>query len=440
MNYSNAKKYLEKFHKFGIKLGLDRIKHIMELLDNPQNNYLTIHVAGTNGKGSVCAMLSSILKEAGFKVGLYTSPHLIDYTERIKINNFDISKREFADIVEKIKELIERKYKLTELPTEFELLTACAFWYFAQKEVDIAVIETGLGGKYDSTNIIKPIVSAITNIDYDHCDLLGNTIEKIAKQKAGIIKPNIPLVTSVRNKIALNVIKKTAKRNNSQILFCGLDKDNDVIGEFVKYKNMGQIINFSFMGKKVKNIFLPFLGKHQLINASVVIGIILLFNDYLRNSQTRRVVHISSIRNGFRKSFWPCRMQVLKQQPLVIVDGAHNPAGIKSFYNEVSRFIKEKDKVISVVGIMKDKNFKEMINTISKYTDKAIVVSPKNPRACSTDDLEKMFRKNNTPVEKSKSVKEGFVKALRQASANDIICICGSLYVCGEVLKANRNN
>ena len=196
MDYHKSIKYLEKFWKFGIKLGLERINHLLELLDHPETEFRAIHIGGTNGKGSVAAILSSILFKAGYKVGLYTSPHLIDYTERIKINNQDIDSNTFARYLTKIRKIIGEKWTLKELPTEFEILTALAFLIFAEKRIEIAVIEVGLGGRLDATNVVEPLVSVITNVDYDHTEILSKDLKKIAYEKAGIVKRGVPLVTA----------------------------------------------------------------------------------------------------------------------------------------------------------------------------------------------------------------------------------------------------
>jgi dihydrofolate synthase / folylpolyglutamate synthase len=218
MNYGQSVKYLESFWKFGIRLGLHRIKHLLGKLGDPQEAFLSVHVAGTNGKGSVCAMLSSILTEAGYRTGMYTSPHLRDYTERIRINCDEISKKDFALAIGSIREIISARTYGREKPTEFEILTAAAFKYFKKREVDIAVVEVGLGGRLDSTNVIKPMVSVITNISLDHVNILGRTVSSIAREKAGIIKKGVPVVTGAEGE-ALKVIKESCRKTRLVILY-----------------------------------------------------------------------------------------------------------------------------------------------------------------------------------------------------------------------------
>jgi len=437
MFYIDAISYLESFWKFGIKLGLDRINHLLYLLDNPHKKYTSIHVAGTNGKGTVCSLVATVLKESGFNVGLYTSPHLLDYTERIKINGIDISKKSFASIIEKIKQVISEKYKLNELPTEFEILTAAAFLYFAEKKVDIAVIETGLGGRLDSTNVIVPIVSAITNVDFDHCKVLGKTLSKIAREKAGIIKKGVPLVTAENKKEPFNVIQAICRRQNSKIIKCGVNKNADVKVVFLKRKLFGQIADIQAGNIKIKNLFVPFSGKHQLLNASGAVGIILEIKKYFAKNGIKGPISKRSIMRGFAKTIWPCRLQIIKKNPLVLLDGAHNPSGIRSLFQELNEI--KTGNIIAVFGVMKDKDIKKMADTIVKHTNKVVLVSPKMSRACNSRLLRKYFTKSGLKVAEFDSVLDGFLYAQRIADKNDIICICGSLFTCAEVLKAVRS-
>lgn len=284
-------KYLDSLEKFGINLGLNRIEHLLKKMGDPQLKFRSLHVAGTNGKGSTCAVMSSILKEAGYRVGLYTSPHLFDYTERIKVNGRDISHRSFLDGIKKVKRAAER---MKEPPTVFEVLTAVAFWCFAQQKVDYAVVEVGMGGRLDATNVITPLVSVITNIDYEHTEVLGKSLAKIAREKAGIIKTGVPVVTAESKSEPLQVMKRIAQREGSLLIA---------------------------INRKQPAMSSNLIGTHQRVNAACAV-------TALRVAGIK--VSRKNIQDGLRKVLWPGRFQIIAEKPLIIVDGAHNPAGIKT--------------------------------------------------------------------------------------------------------------
>ena len=298
MNYEQAKELLTSQGKFYINLGLERIQSILKLIGNPQEKIKIIHVAGTNGKGSVSSILANILKCAGYKTGLYTSPHLVEYTERIKINNIDISKKDFAAYIEKISTIAEKKNIHL---TEFEILTAIAFKYFADNKVEIAVIETGLGGRFDATNVCKkPILSIITSISLDHTDRLGNTIEKIAFEKAGIIKPKSTILTEISNK-GFKIIKNTAEEKKAKLIVA------------TNYVNMSYENGNNYVSIEDKKCEFPLLGLYQKANLSIVLQAV----EFLR-IKTKAVIE------GLKTAKWPARLEYIKDKNLLI-DGAHNP-------------------------------------------------------------------------------------------------------------------
>ncbi|OGC05106.1 hypothetical protein A2276_04095 [candidate division WOR-1 bacterium RIFOXYA12_FULL_43_27] len=358
----------------GIKLGLERIEYLLEKLDNPHLKFKSIHVAGTNGKGSVCAMLSSILKEAGYKVGMYTSPHLLNYNERMKIGGRDIRSRG----LEKYFKMVRPHAKKVQA-TEFEILTAMAFKYFADKKVDIAVVEVGMGGRFDATNVLIPEVSVITTIDYDHCEYLGNTLAKIAYEKAGIIKPGVPVVTGESKRTALQVIRRIAKQKETGCWVVGEDAGIEA--------------------------GCPLLGKHQKLNASIAVKVA----QFLGISK-------SAIRKGIRKTKWLGRFQVISKKPLVIIDGAHNPAGIRA----LKVTIKEqgiKTPLNLIFGVQRGKDVDAMVKEISPIAKNVIVTQSSHPRAMPKKEL-------------AKKIKQPAVIDKRLPTV-----ICGSLFLVADVLR-----
>lgn len=333
--YNDALKYLESLNVFGIKPGLERINLLMEKLNFPQKNYSTIHVTGTNGKGSVCAMLAEILKLDGYKVGLFTSPHLESYCERIRINGENISEKDFAATIETVK-------NCGVTATQFEVLTAAAFEYFSQQKVDIAVIEVGLGGLYDSTNVITPKISIITNVALEHENILGD-LENIARNKAGIIKKNIPVVTGATG-APLKIIREVAQKNNSALY---------EVTEPAKVK-----INL--------------LGEYQKFNAAIAI-------------QAAKVLNIADekIFAGLESVQWAGRFEMING---VIVDGAHNPHGAAALRQSLDKNFSA-GKRVWVFGALADKNFEQMINILFREDDFVIVTPPNSERAATTKIL-----------------------------------------------------
>jgi dihydrofolate synthase/folylpolyglutamate synthase len=380
MNYRQSIAYLESFKKSGIRLGLERIRLLLEHLGDPQNSFRSIHIAGTNGKGSVAAMLSSILNQAGYKVGLYTSPHLVDYTERLRINEKNISKKKFAQAVNKVKNIIKNLPKLN--LTEFEVLTALSFLLLKQEKVEITVIETGLGGRLDATNIIMPILSIITNIDYDHMDVLGISIRKIALEKAGIIKSGIPLVTG--EKKLWQILRKACKRSGSRFI-----RAND---RNIKYS--------------------PFNGKHQIENTKVALKAI----EVLQKNGFR--INSSQINNGLRKAFWPGRIQVISNKPLIILDGAHNPAGARALRDYLAS---KKRRFNFIIGMQANKDIKKFIDILKPIARKIVSVRSSNPGAIPAERIP-----DSIPSKKLK---------IAVKMAKYPLCITGSLYLVGDVLR-----
>ncbi len=436
-NYSDALAYVSNLERVkGIKLGLENVLKLLSLMKNPQENLKTIHVAGTNGKGSVSAMIASILSEAGFTVGLYTSPHLVDFRERITIGGEKISGEDFARVLNGIKPFIPDDI------TSFEAVTAIMFQYFYEKSVDFAVLEVGMGGRLDATNVTKPLVSVITNIALEHEEYLGKTILQIAGEKAGIIKENGVLVTAEKNKDALDLIKKICAEKNTKIIHCGENGENAGC-EFIKYNLYSQ--EFYYIsggeesgGQKIKIKFsIPLIGKHQLDNASCAVSAVKALKRYGIE------IPDEVIYSGLKKTKWDARFQIARENPFLIVDAAHNPDGISSLLDALSDFkkISGYKNLILITGILKSKDFKKMLEIIAPAANGIILVKPETPLALDTnvmhEHLMKLNIKNVLIIEK---VSDAIKYALSKADPDDAICVAGSLYTAGEALKFTGRN
>ena len=420
MNYDETITWLYSFEKFGIKLGLDRIKFICKELGEPQKSYKTIHVGGTNGKGSVCRFLQSILTKSGYKTGVYTSPHLQRFSERFIIDDKEISDSDIVILVKKIKPIVDKMIIEGSTPTFFEIISAMAFLYFKEKKVDFAVIEVGLGGRFDATNIVEPLLSVITNVTLEHQDILGNKIEDIAFEKAGIIKNKIPVITASKD-CALDVIKKVAGEKEAPIYIIDIDSWKKIKGEV-------DLQEFFINGSlKEYNVKTSLLGEHQGENIALTIAAI--------EKLQMKGVYITdeAIVEGIEKAKNPGRMEIVSFDPLIILDGAHNIAGVtllkKTLKNDFCY-----DKLILVLGILSDKNVKEMLEIIAPIGDFIVTTKSKNKRAAEPTKLKEIIEKlnfKNQVVLKNK-VHEAVKYAKSIAKIDDLICVTGSLFTVGE--------
>ena len=412
LSYEKSISALTSQGKFHISLGLERISTLMELLGNPQDKLKVIHVAGTNGKGSTCAMLSSILTEAGFKTGLYTSPHLVEYTERIKINDQEISQEDFARLILNIVEIADKNNIHV---TEFEILTAAAFKYFHDKKADIVVLETGLGGRLDATNIVKnPLLSIITTIDLDHVDRLGDTIDKIAFEKAGIIKNQILIITLKDNK-GLNIIQEKASQKSSPLFLA--DSSNykpakeGIIVENIEYKT-------------------PLLGLWQLKNLSLVLKCIEILN------KTGFSVDQNSVTAGLQKVKWSARFQYIEDKNLLL-DGAHNPSGAKLLRESLDFYFPDK-KRIWIYSSLNTKDYENVIKNLFRHDDIIICTKSDSQNSVEPQILkekilylslsDKVYTAEN--IEKALNLSSGFFQD------NYLVIAAGSLYAIGDLLKS----
>lgn len=424
MNYNEALQFIHESHKFGMRLGLDNIKKLLELLGDPQNNLKIIHVAGTNGKGSTCSFISSILKESGYKVGLYTSPFLETFTERIRVNGENIREEEVGKIVSLIKEKIE--IMVSEgysYPTEFEIVTAMAFYYYNQEKVDFVALEVGLGGRYDATNVIdKPVVSAITSISLDHTGILGDTLAKIAFEKGGIIKENCPTIVYPQQEEASEVIKNICAEKKSKYIEC------DFKNIEIKSSNINsQIYNCNINGKELRDLEIKLIGDHQIKNSIVALNVIEYLNDI-------KITNISeeNIRKGLLGTKWPGRIEKISENPMFIIDGAHNEEGAKSLANSIDKYFENKNKIL-VIGMLEDKDIDSVLDLLIPKFNKVITTTPDNPRAIDANKLKEKIERYNIEVTCKPNIKEAVDYALEISNKDDVIISAGSLYMIGNV-------
>lgn len=428
MNYEEAINYIKETAKFGSKYGLERTEKLLEFLGNPHKKVKTIHVAGTNGKGSTTAMLTSILMENGYNVGTYTSPYIEEFEERIQINRNNILKSDLCDVVSKVKEAVE---KVCECgygnPTEFEIITCCGFLYFYNKAVDFIVVEVGLGGRLDSTNVIEPILSIIGSISYDHMQILGNTIEAIAYEKAGIIKPNTPVVLFPQVKEAEKVVEEVANKNNAPLI--KVPNNIAIFDKIIKKDTLMQHIKID--DNFINEYDLSLLGVHQVLNSSVVI--------YAVKELINLGVNISkeSVIKGLSKVKWFGRLEIMNDNPMVVIDGAHNIDGIRNLCESVKKYFKY-NKMILILGILADKQVKDMIDTIAPMASKIICVTPNSERAELASELKKEIEKLNINCESIEDYEKAYEKALVYSDDDDLLLVSGSLYMIGDMRKVIR--
>lgn len=423
MNYQQALEYIHGTSMFGIKLGLDNITLLLDYLGNPHKNLKCIHVAGTNGKGSTSHMISNVLINSGYKTGLYISPYLEEFTERIQIDGTKIRKEELAEITEKIKNAVSKMMKDGHpSPSEFELVTAIGFEYFNQKAVDIVVLEVGMGGRFDATNVITaPLVSVITSIGMDHTQYLGDTLEKIAFEKAGIIKPESTVVLYPQCEDVTEVIKEQAKKTNSICLFPNI---SDIILEDADLN--GQVIFYAKKASPFKDLkfSLTLLGDHQVLNClTALTALEALVEKGYEISRDAVTESMSSIA-------FPGRFERISSNPLTIIDGAHNLNGFEALSKTLSRYMNK--KIFVVIGILADKDYGPMLKEIAPYARKFFTVTPLNPRALPAEKLATYIISNfNIEAEALDSIDSAAEIALN-SPADDIYLFVGSLYMIGE--------
>ncbi len=430
--YNAALDYLYSFVDYSLKhsselakadFNLDRMRALMAALGNPQDQYPIVHVAGTKGKGSVCALSASGLRAAGYRVGLYTSPHLLDYTERIQVNDQPISHAEMVQLVDEIKPAVARIPKLT----TFEITTALGLSYFARRKVDAAVIEVGLGGRLDATNVVKPKVCVITSLSYDHMAVLGDTLAKIAAEKAGIIKPGVPVVSAPQKEEALQVLVRIASERGAPFTLLGREihyqaLDHDLDGQTLR------VSNASPSAREVE-LRIPLLGVHQVENAAIAWSALHTLSAQLEVSDP-------AIRKGFAEVKWPARFEVVRREPPVIFDSAHNQDSFARLCQALEDYFPGRP-IYLIFGASEDKNIPGMFTEIKPKVRKMFITRADHPRALEPQKILELAQAAELPTEILVPVDLAFRRALELAEKDgSIVLSAGSMFVTAEVMKA----
>lgn len=425
MNYTETLAYLDGLGKFGIHLGMERIEALLKELGNPEQKVRTIHVTGTNGKGSVTSMITNILLVSGLKVGKFTSPHLVRYNERIEVDGKEISDEDFALVVTAVRRAVENvMVKGTDQPTQFEVLTAAAFLHFALQKLDYAVIEVGLGGLWDSTNVITPVVSVITNVSLDHTDRCGKTVEEIAMQKAGIIKDGIPVVTAAEGE-ALGPIQAMSLFKQAPLYIYG----KAFTGQEVSSSMDGQTFTLS-AGDYHSNYDVKLPGAHQILNTAVAV-----VAAKLASKQDSRINELA-LHQGVALTKWPGRLERISRKPDVILDGAHNPAGAAVLRAALDKYYSGK-KICFIFGMMGDKDISQVITTLFRKEDTVYTVrADEGTRAAEPEALAKQI---GPQAKAMHDLAQAYKTALAEVGEDGLVCVCGSLYLVGTFKKMLLN-
>lgn len=416
MNEENEK-YLEQLRLVGSRFGTDCEKELLSLLGNPQDKLRFIHVAGTNGKGSFCSMMSSVLQKQGYKVGLYTSPYIVVFNDRIRVNGLPIAEDDINDLFLRVRQKADT---MKTPPSSFDFITAAAFLCFYETKCDIVVLEVGLGGRYDSTNVIKnSLLSVITGIAFDHTEILGDTIEKIAWEKAGIIKENCPALYGGNDEKALAVIEKECEEKHSELT--------------VKNPDLLKILSTTLDGTEFefdgKEYFIRLLGLYQPANAATVLAAI----DVLRKHGFE--ISETAVKDGLSSAVWQARFEKIADEPVVLYDGGHNPQGVRAAVESVRAYFGDK-KINLLVGILADKAHGEMAEELAKIADRVICIAPPSPRALPAEALAEEFCEAGANARAANSIKEGVKIAL---SYKKPVLVIGSLYSYNDVSESVRS-
>jgi dihydrofolate synthase/folylpolyglutamate synthase len=434
VNYQQAIDYINSYTDYE-KIGmphdpalydLRRVDELLSLLGDPQQKAGSIHITGTNGKGSVAVMIASALAAAGYKTGLYTSPHFHTWRERIRVDGELISEDELARLVTELKPQLEAVNKRATYGklTTFEFLTALAFAYFGQRGVKFQVLEVGLGGKFDATSVITPLVSVITPISFDHTDVLGSTLAEIAAEKCGIIKPDGIVVIAPQPPEAAEVIKDVCRQRRAQLLTVG----QDITWQGLSFALDGQRLRVQ--GRRGSyELFLPLLGEHQLVNAATAVAALEVIADKGFEIPRERVAR------GFEQVSWPGRFQILRRRPLLVVDGGHNIGAARSLTQSIKQYLDYK-RAILVMGTSQDKDVAGLVAELAPLFNQVIVTRSRHPRALAPAALAAEFARHGIKAELAGDVPLALSRALAQAGEKDLVCVAGSLFIVGEALAA----
>ncbi len=419
MSYEGTIAYLYSLQKYGIKFGLDNIRRLMAELGNPQDSFCSIHVAGTNGKGSTSAMIASLLRTAGVTTGLFTSPHLVSFTERIRVSGIEISETEVVRLADEVRRVAENIPGF--LPTFFEVTTAMAFLYFRKLHVAWAVIEVGMGGRLDATNIVIPEASVITAIDIDHSDFLGSALREIAEEKAGIIKQGVPLITALQHPDAAEVLELGAQKCGSDLIAYGKDFTADITADELAG------IRINYHGDiEYHDLSLQLAGRHQAQNAALAIKTIeVIMKKY--------PVINCDVRQGLADARWPGRLEFVKDHPPMLIDGAHNPQAAAVLAEYLRKALDLYSRIILIMGIMNDKDREGIMKPLLPLASEIIFTAPGYGRAASPETLAAEARGLGYLVQTALTVADALNLAERLYSQGDLIVVTGSFYTIGEV-------
>lgn len=420
---TSSENYYHSLLTFGMKPGLDRIAVLLRRLGDPQKSLRCIHVAGTNGKGTVCTLLAGVLTAAGYKTGLYTSPYIVNFRERIRVNGEMIPENDLDEVTLQVKEQVEAMRSEGLVITEFEAVTAAAFLYYKQCGCDFVVLETGLGGRFDATNVIeRPLVSVITSISLDHVKILGNTTAEIAYEKCGIIKRNCPVVTaSTQDADALRMIREQAQTKDAPFR----------LAQVGSCRVLADSIRGSEIYSGSREVFVPFPGSHQIENAVTALTAL----DELKEQGIR--IPEKAIRQGFRNAKNPARCEIIAEEPLVLLDGCHNESSAKALAAVLKQYLNGK-KIHALMGMMADKDIDAVLTALTPYLSSAVAVTPSNPRAMAAQELMEKIKKSGVPAVSFDSVEEGYYFALNHTKEEEVLVVCGSLYLCADVYALFR--
>ncbi|MFH1349358.1 MAG: folylpolyglutamate synthase/dihydrofolate synthase family protein [Pseudomonadota bacterium] len=413
-SYEEALHYLYGLQRYGIKFGLNKTSNLLKAFGNPQNGQKYIHIGGTNGKGSVSVMVESMLRKSGLKVGFYSSPHLVRFTERFRINGREIPPDKVADIAAELMDIIDP----TNPPTFFEVTTAMALIYFAREKTDISIMEVGMGGRLDATNIIRPLVSVITNISLEHQFFLGSRLIEIAGEKAGIIKRGVDLVTGTTQPNVVKLFQSLCKKKKAPFWRVGID---------FRYRSDGSRLNYYGLKRRFNGLEIGLKGKYQNRNAALALAVIEILE--------KKGLHISSqhMVDGLKDSRWPGRMHIVSTTPLIILDGAHNPAATHQLADSIRHGYRYR-RLILVIGIMEDKDIKRIIQEIVPLADYVIYTRPEYYRAANPESLFEAAEDLGKPGKIIPFLSQALDRAKEMAESEDMILVCGSLFTVGEAL------
>lgn len=414
MTYRETLAYLAGLNPLGIRLGLDAIRSLLGRLGDPQGGFPSVLIAGTNGKGSVAAMTASIFSAAGFRTGLYTSPDLIDVRERIRIDGRMISRREMAACTEQIRS------RVREQVSYFEFLTAIAFLHFQRQKTDIAVLEVGMGGRLDATNVVLPLVSVVTNISLEHREHLGNTLAEIAREKGGIIKEGGVCLTAVRQKPVIGALEAICQERGARLYRVGKEIRTTIHRD-------GTFSCRGVGGRRHERLYCPLLGRHQIANAALALAVV----EQVGDAGFR--VGDEAVSGGLKQTRWEGRLEILRRSPLVIVDGAHNPAGVATLCRALQKDFPHR-RLILLFGVLGDKDYRTMAKKLFPLADRVILTRPHSARALPPDLL-LATAGAVSDVEVVEDPGRALRDALLLAGEDDLICAAGSLYLAGEIKK-----